>query len=439
MLWQFCVGNWLNSPRCWTDAFLAARGVDTAFSNTPYWAKFTFCVDPYWVNQWLKNYAAGFVKRGLLGSLVNLFSDRLDLVALNIFAFLCLLLIAYSVVFLLVRLIGGSSIAVVSLVVSLLWLSPFGKVFSETAGDPLQIVLCGWLLVGSLLPLVEKRYGLRPVLRDWIFSLLFIVSILIYEGSFLLLLVPFFSLCRKTPLWWCFLFIGVLLVWSMSGAELIASEQVMADSLVGFNPWSGLEVSYRAGGGIASQVSFMDNFWMQLARYQDAPRSVLSELRAALSVFIVWLLVWSGIAFSRFDGKSFSRGGVAWRSLWRFCSVNFINLLIISPFLFVTHDWVRYLAVVSVLMLLVRCVESSWFLASREPAAESKFISRLFVSYALLLSCVTWRLGPFDIDVRTSLPSSSRMPYTILAMLAFAVFLTFLWVCRRRCQLKFVP
>ena len=62
----------------------------------------TFCVDQYWVNQLLKNYAGGFTKRGFSGELLrHLFPSGVDLIGLNVFAlllFMALALLLYAVV-----------------------------------------------------------------------------------------------------------------------------------------------------------------------------------------------------------------------------------------------------------------------------------------------------------------------------------------------------
>lgn len=431
--WQFLVGNWLNSPRCFTDALLQLQGGPSAFGGTPYWAKFTFCVDPYWVNQWLKNYGGGYVKRGLLGSVLTLFGDRFDLVLLNIFALLLLLFSSYALVFLVARLLGSGSLGLVAIAATALWMSSFGKVFSETAGDPLQVVLCVWLLFACCASLFEKKIKQSDLWRDCVVSLLYILSILIYEGSFLLLFVPFCVLGRRTWLWLVALFGAVLLVWSMAGSEPLAIEESIADALVGFNSWNGLEVSYRAGGGIASQVSFMDNFWMELARYQENPRSVLSELLGALSVFSIWIMVCLGFVLSGFECSEFSFDGGVWRFLRKFFLLFLVNLLVVSPFLFVTHDWVRYLAVVSILLLIVVCVESRYFFArSVLSGIGSGAASWLFLAYSFGVSLASCRLGPFEVDIRTFLPADSRMPFTLLALSAVVSASALLSFCFRR-------
>ena len=439
VFWQFLVGNWINSPRCLTDAWLQLQSSQSAFVNTPYWAKFTFCVDPYWANQWLKNYAGGYVKRGLIGSILTLFGDRFDLVLLNVFALLLLLFSLYSLIFLVNRLMGSGSLGLVAVAASALWMSSFGKVFSETAGDPLQIVLCLWLLFACGAELFEGKLSSAGIWRDCIVSSLYVLSILTYEGSFLLLFIPFCLLGRRTWLWFVSLLGAVVLVWSMAGSESLAGEGSIAAALVGFNSWNGLEVSYRAGGGIASQVSFMDNFWMELARYQENPKSVLSELGGALSVGLLWLMVGLGFVLSGFERRDFAPGGGVWRFLKKLSVLLLGNLLVISPFLFVTHDWVRYLAVVSILLLIVVCVEHRFFFGrSLLRKVGSSFISWSFLVYSFAVSFASWRLGPFGVDIRTlsGLPASSRMSFTVLALFSFVSAVGLLAYCSQRNKAK---
>ena len=65
---SFAFGNWLNSIQCITnsahDFQQRSMGVPSTVEYLDYWEARTICIDPYWVNQWLKNYSAGIVKRG---------------------------------------------------------------------------------------------------------------------------------------------------------------------------------------------------------------------------------------------------------------------------------------------------------------------------------------------------------------------------------------
>ena len=64
-------------------------GVPSTVDYLDYWEARTICIDPYWVNQWLKNYSAGIVKRGLLGTgLGTLSPGEINILLLNLVCFL---------------------------------------------------------------------------------------------------------------------------------------------------------------------------------------------------------------------------------------------------------------------------------------------------------------------------------------------------------------
>ena len=152
----------------------------------------TFCVDQYWVNQLLKNYAGGFTKRGFSGEVLrHLFPSGVDLIGLNVFAlllFMALALLLYAVV----RTLLGRSGWPPLLISLLLMFAPFGKSLAETALDPLQ--LCLLLVASVLLTPVQSRA------RDAVVLVSFVLASLIYEGCALLLLPVGFWFMRAT-LW----------------------------------------------------------------------------------------------------------------------------------------------------------------------------------------------------------------------------------------------
>lgn len=422
VLWQFLVGNWLNSPRCVVDGWRMAHGFTSAFEGTPYWAKFSLCVDPYWVNQWLKNYGAGFVKRGLIGSVIGLFSDSVDLLLLNLAMLVIQVLIVYLLLFFVCRLFRPSILPLASIWMACFWLTPFGKVMAETAGDPLQLVLLMWLSLGAWLARVPQWRSVNGMAADLVVGFVFCVSALVYEGSFLIFFAPFLLLGRRTPAWWLSGAVAVALTVAMSGSEPLGMEAQISRTLVGVNPLNNLEMAYRAGGGIASQVSFMDNFWMELARYAESPFAVLSELRGALSVFGVWAVAFGCFVLSGFSGADFALRGQAlsltrWSTVWLV-----ITLFLVSPFLFVTHDWVRYLAILLAQFVMLLSVESRFLRLPVQSLAVSRdFPSIVFCLFSFALLATSVALGPASRDIRTSLPPDMRMPYTLLFLVGFVV------------------
>jgi hypothetical protein len=428
--WQFVFGNWLNSSLCIHGAQLLAKGVSSAFDAAPYWARFTLCLDPYWVNQWLKNYGAGFVKRGFIGGVLSFFGSRVDLLLLNLLSFLLLFGIAYLLVFHLVRLLGANSTVPVSLWVVILWMGPFGKTLSETAGDPVQIVLLIWLAFGAVVVSCRELLLNNRLLRDLVAAVLFCVSVLIYEGSFLLFLVPFFLLSRRTLIFWLGLGISFAMVLKMSSAESLLQETLIAQSLVGFNPFNGLEVAYRAGGGIASQVSFVDNFWMELSRYIRSPIQALAELVSALSVFGIWVISTASLILFGLTRKNLAVPfEQSWGFVRRFSALICVNMLVIFPFLFVTHDWVRYFALLSAQVIIILSVEKGMFGLDDAPSLlPDSAVAKNFVWVSFLSLFFSVLIYPKGVDLRTSLPPGSRIEFFVLAFLSIV---SFIWCCSR--------
>ena len=53
-----------------------------------YWEARTVCLDPYWVNQWMKHYDFGLIKRGFLGAILKIFAgDQVNILLLNLLFF----------------------------------------------------------------------------------------------------------------------------------------------------------------------------------------------------------------------------------------------------------------------------------------------------------------------------------------------------------------
>jgi len=141
---SFAYGNWLNSTQCITNSginFLQKEmGVQSTVQYLDYWEARTLCIDPYWVNQWLKNYSAGLVKRGFLGTSLEILSPgEINMVLLNIACVLIPIAILLMMA-LVIRRQTRRTWLLISAFMAIIALSPFGKVLGETTGDPLQVV-----------------------------------------------------------------------------------------------------------------------------------------------------------------------------------------------------------------------------------------------------------------------------------------------------------
>ena len=165
---SFAYGNWLNSTQCITNSALdflqRSFGVQASVQYLDYWEARTICIDPYWVNQWLKNYSAGLVKRGLLGtSLETISPGEINIILLNFVC--CLIPIAiFLLMAITVRRQTQKGWPLISLFFSIVALSPFGKVLAETAGDPLQVV-CLVTFIGLIIFSSQRHH-----FNEWLIS-----------------------------------------------------------------------------------------------------------------------------------------------------------------------------------------------------------------------------------------------------------------------------
>lgn len=358
----------------------------------------TICVDPYWLNQWLKNYAGGFTKRGLIGEVLrHILPGDLDLLAVTAAALLLLLLCCALLYWLIGRLVVRSRLAAV-LLTCLLLLSPFGKSLAETALDPLQVCLI--LAASVLFTPVASRW------RDGWLLVVYVLCSLIYEGCALLLL-PYVLLLQRPGIgrWLPVgLAIGLLLVFQRSDAPGIG--EAASAALRAVNPWTGQSLRYQDGGGIAASVGFLFNVKQEFSRYlQDPPRDTLARMARSLGVVLAYLLV---MLTAMGPGRSPSRRVVVQRWL--------IFAPVALPFVLITHDWFRYGVILLTLALLLTAAEAGtgrpgllqpegWSLTPDE-------------RWALLPLSAMVVIGPYGEDVRKFLPHNYF--HASLLMLAFA-------------------
>lgn len=144
-----------------------------------FWRRSTFLVDPYWFDHWLLNYSFGFVRRGLLGSILNFLGGLQHSI---LFVNLLAVVITLSIVILFIRQLVA--FFAVNSLVSLIFifvciLSPLISVFFECCGDPFQLTL---LITFLLIHLITK-YNLNIVSKFIVFTVLMSINMLIHEAS----------------------------------------------------------------------------------------------------------------------------------------------------------------------------------------------------------------------------------------------------------------
>jgi len=374
---QFFRGGWAGFA-CWKPGVLS-----------------TLCVDPYWINQWLKNYAGGFTKRGLIGEVLRqLFPSGVDLVWLNAIAVVQLMAIALLLYGLMRVLLARGGLPPLLLSVLLL-LAPFGKSLAETALDPLQLCV---LLVSAVLFTPP-----RSALRDATVLVAFLLCSLIYEGCALLLLPVGYWLMRPLLWRWLPVVFAALLLLIFQQQDLPSLGMAAKDALAAVNPFTGEQIRYQDGGGLAASVSFSFNVKQEFSRYlSDSPRDTVSRIARSLGAVLVYALaLWTAMGSKRPEERRMA--GLIWLS-WAPVAL---------PFVLITHDWLRYGVVLLLLTLVVtvaqlpQCSQSEpWWQLSRPEA---------WAAGVLVMAVV---VGPMTSDVRKFLPPD--LFYASLLMLAVA-------------------
>ena len=358
----------------------------------------TFCVDQYWVNQLLKNYAGGFTKRGLSGELLrHLFPSGVDLIGLNVFAlllFMALALLLYA----LVRSLLGRSGWPPLLISLLLMFAPLGKSLAETALDPLQ--LCLLLVASVLLTPAQSRA------RDAVVLISFVLASLIYEGCALLLLPVGFWLMRATPWRWLPLALaaGLLLVFQQPDAPSVG--QAAREALVAINPLTGEQLRYRDGGGLAASVSFSFNVQQEFSRYlSDPPRETLSRMARSLGAVLVYgIALLTAMAERRPAERSL---GIRVWLLW---------VPVALPFVLITHDWLRYGVILLLLAMVVTAAQSPPRPLESGPMTRPEWFASGLLAMAVAV-------GPATGDVRKFLPHNYFHASLLMLLVALAVLL----------------
>lgn len=367
----------------------------------------TFCVDQYWVNQLLKNYAGGFTKRGFTGELLrHLFPSGLDLVWLNVFAlllFMALALLLYAVV----RTLLGSSGWPPLLISLLLLLAPFGKSLAETVLDPLQ--LCLFLVASVLLTPAQSRA------RDVVVLLSYGLASLIYEGCALLLLPVGFWLMRATPWRWLPVAMAAALLLVFQQPDSPSVGQAAREALVAINPFTGEQLRYQDGGGLAASVGFSFNVKQEFSRYlSDSPRDTFARVSRSLGAVLVY-----GIAVLTAMGERRPRERTLAFRVW----LSWVPVAL--PFVLITHDWLRYGVILLFLSMLVTAAQCPARSLECSPIARPEWLSIGLIAMAA-------GVGPATGDVRKFLPHN----YFHASLLMLLVAVVVLLIEQRRLKLQ---
>lgn len=342
----------------------------------------------------------------------HLFPGGLDLLWLNVAALLLLIAIALLLGLLVQRLLRASAFASL-LITSLLLLAPFGKSLAETALDPLQ--LCVLLVAFVLLTPPQSST------RDWVLIAVYVLGSLIYEGCLLLLLPVGFWMMRPGLGRWLPLMLAAALLLVFQQQDPAGLGEAARQALVATNPYTGQQLRYQDGAGLAASVSFGFNVKQEFSRYlTDSFRDTVSRVSRSLGVVVVY-----GLSLLTAMGRGNSQGQRELALIW----LSWVPVAL--PFVLITHDWLRYGVILLLLAMLVAVAQEQpteisevaqpWWVLSMQEASAVGVLSLCTV------------IGPATQDVRKFLPHNYF--YVSLLMLLVAV-LVFCWNQTRLTRLR---
>jgi hypothetical protein len=394
--YMFFQGNWMNKPACITNSLrhltqrLQGASGDSG-SYHKFWEMHSICIDPYWANQWLKNYDAGLAKRGLLGAVNKFISpDYLNIIGLNIACFLIGLGLIYLVIYMLKDLTKANN-CFLATAGAALCLTPFTKVITETTGDPLHVIA---ILTFAAALICKKLFKTDSILSEVLVCLTYITCILIYEGAFLLIL-PFLLAKASRPLvTGTALALAITVVINFSGTEEIAKGHKISQSYMAYNPITQLSMNYNPGAGLASKESFLFNIKQEGRKYISDPKNAFDRLTSSLipagsyAALIALILNLGG------NAKAASQFTKSW----------FILLLVSAPFFLITHDWFRYYVFTIIMSLTTTYSKNTEggiqeINSARETKKKPLFVALLATGLVGLIA-----VGPISADVRIHLP-----------------------------------
>ena len=386
----------MNKPACITNSLrhLAQRLQGASGDSGTYnkfWEMHSICIDPYWANQWLKNYDAGLAKRGLLGAASKFISpDYLNIIGLNIASFLIGFGLICLAIYILKELTKANDFSL-AIFGAALCLTPFTKVITETAGDPLHIIA---IISFAAALACKKMLKQDSILSEIIICSTYIVCILIYEGAFLLLL-PFLLAKSPRPLiTGGALALATVLVINFSGTEDVAKSNKISQSYMAYNPITQLSMNYNPGPGLASKESFLFNIHQEGKKYIENPQNAFNRLASSL------IPAGSYAALVTLTLRSLGNANAA----SKFAKTWITFLLISTPFFLITHDWFRYFIFTIIMSLITTYRKDAVDIRQTNNATIA--INLKPVSLALiaigLLGLIA--VGPISNDVRIHLP-----------------------------------
>ncbi|MBB41096.1 MAG: hypothetical protein CMF01_13530 [Hyphomonas sp.] len=362
-----------------------------------------FGPDGYWATHWARDYSSGFVRRGLLGTLIQLpGGDPSDYAVIAIFSWviaLALMVVIADALWRLTRPLARWQAATILVIVLL---SPVTSgMLIETLGDPIQLIVLVYVLLARHL-LAGRRIGVITA----VFAAFGLTMSLIHEAAVFFVLPALFIqalMLRKGRGAWmafaaCFISSagGVAVLLLTNEAEPITS-----------NPALHLgDVTYIYPMQFDSFTNLLrDELIRMFASGIGGYMETIARLggAAALPVFLALLLITFRHGLSRpWSGRQLA-----------VIAAFILPALAIMPLLLVAHDWGRFFAYTFIISMLAMADT-----AGEETAAPGRTVMLSFLGSGLLLAGLTTtdQLALYRMDGLRMQPHLMLVSFAILLM-----------------------
>jgi len=339
----------------------------------------TLFVHRYFFDHWLLTYGCGFIRRGLLGSLLDLAGGwQHNLLLVNLLAFAA----SSAILGLMIRQLiaffpPGNSLSI--LFISAVIFSPLVSIFFECMGDPLQLSL---LFAFLSVHITEKR-PMPVFFKTMIFAAAVVISTLIHEAA-LFITGPFiFFILWQSP--------GEIVSRDKASAAkwvaLIFYALALGITALVIQPHSKLTDSQKEK--LVQQMYAYDRITLsQYVTGRENPNPVIlkpvgEEInghnrfldkinREPLAVVILRVLAIPLFICTMFYLMCAYQRSALYSDLWRNFVYCFLSSLAFSlPLYFVAHDWGRFSLYTLAASLYLSCKRQSTSLAAAGESAPS--------------------------------------------------------------------
>ncbi len=373
-----------------------------------------FGPDGYWATHWARDYSNGFVRRGLLGTLIRLpGGDPSDYAVITIFSWIIALALMAVIVDSLWRVTRPLARWQAATILVIMLVSPVTSgVLIETLGDPVQLIVLIYLLLARhLLP------GGRSIIIVPVFAAFGLIMSLIHEATVFFVLPALFIqalMLRKSKGTWtafaaCFISSAavVAILFLTNVAEPATSNPVLhlGDAAYVYPMQFDSFTNLLKDELIRMFASGIGGYMETIARLGGA---------AALPVFLAMLLITFRYGLSRpWSGRQLA-------AIAAFA----LPMMAIFPLLLVAHDWGRFFAYAFIIFLAAMADT-----AGEETAAPRRAVILSFLGSGLLLSGLTTtdQLSLYRMDGLRMQPNLMLVCFAVILAARMLVILSEKW------------